>query len=156
MSHGSPPDHASHGSPPNHASHGSPPDHASHSSPPDHASHGSPPDHAWRRALDDATYATLSSLTLFNNVEVVNALAADPNFLRQLFLSLEAASSSDPEWADLVAFLQVCGLWACSWAHPLFWSALLAACLVGHVCCMRWSICPSLALDGVQMPVRQP
>jgi len=59
------------------------------------------------RALDDATYATLSSLALFNNVEVVTALAADPSFLSQLFLALEAASSSDPEWGDLVAFLQV-------------------------------------------------
>jgi hypothetical protein len=64
------------------------------------------------RALDDATYATLSSLTLFNNVEVVSALAADPHFLKQLFTALEAASSGDPQWADLVAFLQVC---VCMW-----------------------------------------
>ena len=59
------------------------------------------------RSLDDATYATLSSLALFNNVEVVGALAGDPDFLRSLFLALEGASPGDGEWADLVAFLQV-------------------------------------------------
>ena len=62
--------------------------------------------HGACRTLDDATYSTLSSLALFNNVEIVNALARDHAFLRQLFLSLEAANSNTPEWADLIAFLQ--------------------------------------------------
>jgi len=33
------------------------------------------------RSLDDATYATLSSLMLFNNVDVVLGLYQDTNFL---------------------------------------------------------------------------
>ena len=48
-------------------------------------------------------------------MEVVSALAVDPNFLKQLFLALESASSSDPEWVDLVAFLQV-GVHGCMYA----------------------------------------
>lgn len=64
------------------------------------------------RSLDDATYATLSSLALFNNMEVVSSLMADAGFLPQLFGRLQAADSSDPQaWHDLVAFLQeFCGL----------------------------------------------
>jgi hypothetical protein len=61
------------------------------------------------RSLDDSTYGTLSSLTLFNNVEVVSALAGDPHFLQQLFQALRAAPPGSETWADLVAFLQVWG-----------------------------------------------
>ena len=64
-----------------------------------------------RRVLDDATYATLSSLALFNNVEVVTALLHDPAFLPELFLRLEKHTSDDPCWHDLVAFLaELCSL----------------------------------------------
>lgn len=63
------------------------------------------------RALDDATYATLSSLALFNNVEVIVWLQQDPQFLSQLFVRLKKHSPNDSEWHDLVAFLQeFCGL----------------------------------------------
>ncbi len=46
------------------------------------------------RVLDDATYATLSSMALFNSVEVIVALASDPTFLPQLFLKLKKHSPS--------------------------------------------------------------
>lgn len=62
------------------------------------------------RCLDDATYATLTSLMLFNNVDVLSALQADPRFLPRLFGALKDARPEAPEWGDLVAFLQV-GLW---------------------------------------------
>lgn len=58
------------------------------------------------RSLDDATYATLSSLVLFNNVEVVTQLAQDPDFLARLFQELSRAQPADSSWGDLVAFLQ--------------------------------------------------
>ncbi|GFR48535.1 hypothetical protein Agub_g10432 [Astrephomene gubernaculifera] len=58
------------------------------------------------RSLDDATYATLSSLALFNNMEVVGALMSDPAFLPQLFQRLQQADTGDVQWHDLVAFLQ--------------------------------------------------
>ena len=60
----------------------------------------------FHRALDDATYATLTSLVLFNNVEVVSALQQDDRFLPELFLRLERHAPDEPEWRDLVAFLQ--------------------------------------------------
>eukprot|EP00798_Chlamydomonas_sp_ICE-L_P014230 gene14230-20202_t len=58
------------------------------------------------RALDDATYATLTSLGLYNNVEVVSALYLDAHFLPELFSRLEKYAPEDNEWKDLVAFLQ--------------------------------------------------
>eukprot|EP00877_Chromochloris_zofingiensis_P013810 jgi/Chrzof1/8683/Cz03g20120.t1 len=63
------------------------------------------------RSLDDATYATLASLMLFNNVEVLMALQQDPTFLPKLFDNLKKHKPEDTEWHDLVAFLQeLCGL----------------------------------------------
>ncbi|CAG9464867.1 unnamed protein product [Pedinophyceae sp. YPF-701] len=63
------------------------------------------------RALDDAVFASLSSLILFNNVEVVTALAEDSNFLPELFERLKSVDKASPEWEDLVAFLQeLCAL----------------------------------------------
>jgi len=58
------------------------------------------------RALDDATFATLSSLILFNNVEVLMALQADARFLPALFGSLRGAPPTAPGFADRLAFLQ--------------------------------------------------
>lgn len=58
------------------------------------------------RSLDDATYATLSSLMLFNNVDVVLGLYQDAAFLPRLFHSLKSHAPGDTEWDDLVAFLQ--------------------------------------------------
>lgn len=63
------------------------------------------------RVLDDATFATLSSLILFNNVEVLMSLHQDPAFFPELFRRLKAAAPESTEWRDLVAFLQeLCGL----------------------------------------------
>ncbi|KAL4852743.1 Serine/threonine-protein phosphatase 4 regulatory subunit 3 [Chlorella vulgaris] len=63
------------------------------------------------RLLDDATFATLSSLMLFNNIEVLMALYQDPDFFPAMFARLKAAAPGSSEWADLVAFLQeLCGL----------------------------------------------
>lgn len=58
------------------------------------------------KALDDATFATLSSLQLFNNVEVLLALHADATFFDDLFRRLRKAEQGSPEWQDLVGFLQ--------------------------------------------------
>ncbi|KAK9907487.1 hypothetical protein WJX75_004578 [Coccomyxa subellipsoidea] len=58
------------------------------------------------RVLDDATFATFSSLILFNNVEVVMALLNDARFLPDLFARLKATGPGDEGWQDQVAFLQ--------------------------------------------------
>eukprot|EP00882_Tetradesmus_deserticola_P028001 GHRQ01031162.1.p1 GENE.GHRQ01031162.1~~GHRQ01031162.1.p1 ORF type:complete len:462 (+),score=128.54 GHRQ01031162.1:435-1820(+) len=63
------------------------------------------------RSLDDATYGTLSSLMLFNNVDVVLGLYQDQKFLPALFEALKSRQPGDSGWDDLVAFLQeFCGL----------------------------------------------
>jgi protein phosphatase-4 regulatory subunit 3 len=63
-------------------------------------------DAALPRALDDGTFATLSSLQLFNSVEVVLALHARPDYLPELFRRLRAAPPGGQDWRDLVAVLQ--------------------------------------------------
>ena len=63
------------------------------------------------RVLDDATFGTLTSIMLFNNVEVVLALLNDPTFLKELFARLRSTPRADPGWDDLVGFLQeLCSL----------------------------------------------
>jgi hypothetical protein len=48
------------------------------------------------RSLDDATYATLASLMLFNNVDVVLGLASDATFLPQVgCMSLQRAQKGE-------------------------------------------------------------
>ena len=58
------------------------------------------------RTLDDAVFASLSSLVLLNNIEVVSALMADDAFVAELFDRLRALQPSEGGWRDLVAFLQ--------------------------------------------------
>ncbi len=58
------------------------------------------------RALDDSTFATLSSLQMFNQVEVLVALQTDSEFFPELFHALHTLDSSAPEWSDLVGYLQ--------------------------------------------------
>ena len=58
------------------------------------------------RALDDSTFATLSSLQLFNQVDVVAALQADPDFFPALLTALREADAESAQWRDLVGFLQ--------------------------------------------------
>lgn len=48
------------------------------------------------RVLDDATFATLSSLILFNNVEVLMSLHHDPSFFPTLFQRLRQAAPTSP------------------------------------------------------------
>jgi hypothetical protein len=63
------------------------------------------------RVLDDATFGTLTSIMLFNNVEVVLALQNDPTFLKELFARLRSTPRTEPDWDDLVGFLQeLCSL----------------------------------------------
>ena len=63
------------------------------------------------RVLDDATFGTLTSIMLFNNVEVVLALQQDPAFLKELFTRLQKTPRADPGWDDLVGCLQeLCSL----------------------------------------------
>lgn len=57
-------------------------------------------------ALDDATHSTLSSLALFNHVDVLLALQAQPGFLAELFAKLAAAQPGSTAFADLLAMLQ--------------------------------------------------
>ena len=67
------------------------------------------------RVLDDGTFATLSSLMLFNNVDVLMSLTQDKRFFPELFGRLKQLSggphkadpAGDQAWTDLVAFLQV-------------------------------------------------
>lgn len=63
------------------------------------------------RVLDDTTFATLSSLMMFNNVEVLMCLQADERFMQELFTRLKNTSPTASEWRDLVSFLQeLCSL----------------------------------------------
>ena len=57
---------------------------------PPHHSMGYLKDAVLPRVLDDAAFATLSSLMLFNNVEVLVALHSDRDFLPELFRRLRA------------------------------------------------------------------
>ncbi len=61
--------------------------------------------------LDDSTFATLSSLMLFNNVEVLVALTQSASFFPDLFRRLHGARGApskavDADWVDHVSFLQ--------------------------------------------------
>ncbi|KAK3281899.1 hypothetical protein CYMTET_10332 [Cymbomonas tetramitiformis] len=58
------------------------------------------------RVLDDGSFQTLSSLMLFNNVEVVLALQNDPSFFKELFNRLRSLEPSQTDWRDLIAFIQ--------------------------------------------------
>jgi protein phosphatase-4 regulatory subunit 3 len=58
------------------------------------------------KSLDDATYATLSSLQLFSTVEVLLSLQGDKKFFPDLFARIAKAEKGTEEWRDLIAFLQ--------------------------------------------------
>ena len=63
-------------------------------------------DVALPRALDDGTHATLASLAVFNSVEVLVALQADPHFLPTLFARLRSEPPGSDAWADGAALVQ--------------------------------------------------
>ena len=56
--------------------------------------------------LDDASFSTLSSMVLFNNIDVLQGLQADATFFPGLFAQLKSAPTTAEEWRDLVTFLQ--------------------------------------------------
>lgn len=58
------------------------------------------------RSLDDSTYATLSSIQLFNTVEVLLSLHSDRTFFPDLFAALKKSPKQSQGWRDLVFFLQ--------------------------------------------------
>jgi protein phosphatase-4 regulatory subunit 3 len=63
-------------------------------------------DNVLPRSFEDSTFATLSSLQLFNQVEVVASLQSDPYFYPELFNRLQGTSPGSCEWCDLVGLLQ--------------------------------------------------
>jgi len=56
--------------------------------------------------LDDHSFGTISSIMLFNNVEVLSALIQDKDFYPALFSRFKTVAQDSEEWRDLVAFLQ--------------------------------------------------
>jgi protein phosphatase-4 regulatory subunit 3 len=56
--------------------------------------------------LDDATFATLSSIILFSNVDILQVLASEPSFFKDLFEKMKGAQRGTEEWKNLVDFLQ--------------------------------------------------
>jgi len=61
--------------------------------------------------LDDHTFASLNSLIFFNNIEIVNRLQQDSEFLDELFKRLFAPAPELQTLRDLLAFVQeLCSL----------------------------------------------
>mmetsp|Transcript_6589 Transcript_6589/g.13079 ORF Transcript_6589/g.13079 Transcript_6589/m.13079 type:complete len:760 (+) Transcript_6589:115-2394(+) len=58
------------------------------------------------KSLDDATYSTLSSMHLFNIVEVLVSLNKNPQFFKALFDKMSAAEKYSEDWRDLLSFLK--------------------------------------------------
>eukprot|EP01135_Chromosphaera_perkinsii_P002727 Nk52_evm95s226 gene=Nk52_evmTU95s226 len=58
------------------------------------------------RILDDATFSSLNSFVFFNNVEIVNHLQSDTEFLKELFSKLNDFTLPLSQRRDLVLFLQ--------------------------------------------------
>ncbi|KAG0581095.1 hypothetical protein KC19_4G224600 [Ceratodon purpureus] len=58
------------------------------------------------RVLDDATFSTINSIMLFNNVSVVTALQNDSAFLSELFSRLRSPETPERNRRDLVSFIQ--------------------------------------------------
>ena len=56
--------------------------------------------------LDDATFGTLSSIILYNNIEILQALAQDSKFFSTLFDKMKNVERKTPDWTNLVEFLQ--------------------------------------------------
>jgi len=58
------------------------------------------------KSLDDGTYSTLSSMYLFNIVEVLVSLHNDAAFFKNLFSSISESEKGSSDWRDLINFLQ--------------------------------------------------
>eukprot|EP00879_Flechtneria_rotunda_P032547 GHRR01035771.1.p1 GENE.GHRR01035771.1~~GHRR01035771.1.p1 ORF type:complete len:480 (+),score=165.60 GHRR01035771.1:3227-4666(+) len=106
------------------------------------------------RSLDDATYATLSSLMLFNNVDVVLGLNQDVNFLPSLFSALKSKQPGNDGWDDLVAFLQE----FCSLAKHLqmqqrhnLWNRMTQLGMFEVIACIMQSSAPPVKLRATDI-----
>lgn len=63
------------------------------------------------RLLDDAAMSTLSSMMLFNTMDIISSLQEDASFFEDLFNCLDSLETSDAEWVDLAGFVQeLCSL----------------------------------------------
>ena len=58
------------------------------------------------RVLDDSAFSMLTSMMMYNNVEVVQSLHRDAHFFPELFRRLKSSKPGDEDWSDLVGFLQ--------------------------------------------------
>ena len=58
------------------------------------------------KTLDDSTFSTLSSMYLFNIVEVLLVLHQDATFFKDLFDRIHEAERGTEDWRDLISFLQ--------------------------------------------------
>ena len=58
------------------------------------------------RVLDDHAYSTLSSIMLFNYVEILTAFQRDNEVLPAVFRKLKSLPPASSEWVDLLLFLQ--------------------------------------------------
>ena len=58
------------------------------------------------KSLDDSTFSTLSSMYLFNIVEVLLVLHQDASFFKNLFDRIHKAERGTEDWRDLISFLQ--------------------------------------------------
>ena len=58
------------------------------------------------KSLDDSTFSTLSSMYLFNIVEVLLVLHQDQKFFRKLFDRIHQTERGSADWRDLISFLQ--------------------------------------------------
>eukprot|EP00127_Corallochytrium_limacisporum_P006298 Clim_evm9s225 gene=Clim_evmTU9s225 len=58
------------------------------------------------RILDEATFSTLNSLIFFNNVDIINQLQGDEEFLSKLFERLNSRSLSQVERRDAIRFIE--------------------------------------------------
>lgn len=58
------------------------------------------------RVLDDSAFSMLTSMMMYNNVEVVQSLHRDAHFFPELMRRLKDAKPGDEDWNDLVSFLQ--------------------------------------------------
>lgn len=58
------------------------------------------------KVLDDGTYSTLTSMYLFNIVEVLVSLNNDDGFFKNLFQKISGAEKGSETWRDLISFVQ--------------------------------------------------
>eukprot|EP01027_Heterolobosea_sp_BB2_P017505 GEZU01024778.1.p1 GENE.GEZU01024778.1~~GEZU01024778.1.p1 ORF type:complete len:731 (+),score=182.80 GEZU01024778.1:1078-3270(+) len=58
------------------------------------------------RSLDDQSFSTLNTIIFYNNVEIVQAIQQDEEFLNEVFTLLHSQDTPTPKRRDLMMFLQ--------------------------------------------------